>query len=235
MSFSVIAIAGLSLLVTRDPSSVPPPTETASAARTSRTEPVETTIPATFIREADIEAAPTAAMQPIESTAAIEVAANAGEAAPAALAVTESVATAPVTGTAAVPVDQESVQEAEAPATVTQADIEALLAAWTRGWQQQDMSAYFAAYASDFVPANGATRERWQADRTRIIGNARDIRISWNELDWRVLDADNVTVELALDYQAAGYRDVTRKQLRLQRESDGLRIAEEQNLAVERR
>ena len=231
LSFSVIAIAGLSLLVTRDPLTEPPTSAEATAVGAAVFEAADTVAVTAVMPAADTALPAATASLPGEPTAAVEPVANTGQAAPNPTTTAELPATAPAPVTAQRPVDE----VVPAPATVTQADIEALLTQWTSAWQQQQLPTYFAAYASDFVPANGTARERWQADRTRIIGNARDIRISWSELDWRVLDADSISVELALDYQAAGYRDVTRKRLRLRREADGLRIAEEQNLAVERR
>lgn len=232
VSFSVIAIAGLSLLLTRNPAApLPPPTAATPTAS-------EVVIDA----GEGVEAAPAAVetdAAPTPATAAATAGANSQPAAAPAETVTvvadDDVAAA---ATTAVPAPAEAAPAPVPPAlevAVTQADVEQLLTDWTRAWQQQDLAAYFAAYAAGFVPANGVARERWQADRTRIIGSARDIRISWRDLDWQPLDADSVRVELALDYAAAGYRDVTRKRLLLQREAGSLRITVEENLAVERR
>lgn len=213
VSLSVIVIAGLSLLLTRDTyAPLPDAPVTAPADNFAVMDDAE---PASAAAQANFVANDAA---PIDETPSVD-----------------AKLLSPSPFITAVVADDSDTAVAAPTSAVTQGDIEQLLTDWTRAWQQQDLPAYFAVYATSFVPANGASRERWQADRTRIIGNARDIRIKWRELDWRMLDAETISVELVLDYEAAGYRDATRKQLLLQRQADGLRITEEVNLAVERR
>lgn len=132
-------------------------------------------------------------------------------------------------------VDTDAVSEPVIGAKVAQAEIENLLNRWTTAWQQKDLAAYFAAYAAAYLPPNGSDRAVWQAERTRIITRARDLRISWHDLSWATEPEAEATAEIRLDYQAAGYGDSTRKRLLLRREDGSLRIVSEQNLAVERR
>lgn len=57
---------------------------------------------------------------------------------------------------------------------------------WAKAWSNKDMPRYYAAYASNFTPANRASRAQWESDRrVRIVSKksisveVRDLKISF--------------------------------------------------------
>ena len=60
--------------------------------------------------------------------------------------------------------------EKSVPATSAEApEITAAIQAWAKAWAGKDMNAYFAAYSSQFKPADGKTRKAWETDRQARI------------------------------------------------------------------
>lgn len=58
---------------------------------------------------------------------------------------------------------------------------------WAKAWSNKDMPRYYAAYASNFTPANRASRAQWESDRrVRIVSKksisveVRDLKISFS-------------------------------------------------------
>lgn len=141
----------------------------------------------------------------------------------------EAVATAPEATEAAPVIEEAPVEVAALP------PVEDFLAAWTTSWQNQDLDAYLAHYHPDFVPPQGATRADWEAQRRRVIGNAKDIEIS-TEAPEEVRDAQDGMrlVRFWLNYSAANYADRTLKELLLAPLDGTWRIRAENNLRTER-
>lgn len=58
---------------------------------------------------------------------------------------------------------------------------------WSDAWRRQDVAAYLDMYASDYVPANGISRQAWVKSRTQRISEKasirheiQDLNIQWN-------------------------------------------------------
>jgi type II secretory pathway predicted ATPase ExeA len=118
------------------------------------------------------------------------------------------------------------------PQAISEPEVTTALNSWIAAWQQQSLANYFAGYSEDYA---GASRAAWEAERSRIIGKAKDISIHWYDLKILATNASEVRVELQLDYQAQGYADTTQKLLVLQRSSTGLKISAETNVQVTKR
>lgn len=140
----------------------------------------------------------------------------------------------------AAPVDDEAtVDENPATAPVATADatttppVESFIASWITSWQAQDIAAYFTHYHADFAPMQG-TRDAWEQQRRRVIGNAAALAISAEALQWNVAAQDGMrVVRFWLHYHATDYADRTLKELVLARAGDEWRIRAERNLRVE--
>ena len=94
------------------------------------------------------------------------------------------------------------------------AAVEAAVQAWARAWANKDMKAYYAAYGSDFRPANGVSRSSWEADRKdRIVGkrvievNVSNIRVTMN--------GDKATARFRQDYRGDALKISSNKSLAL--------------------
>lgn len=123
-------------------------------------------------------------------------------------------ATAPVAPVAAV-------APAAAPAHPTNpvthlAEVESAVRAWAAAWSARDVERYLAAYASDFTPARGQTRERWEADRrARITGKSR-ISVGIEGLVISV-QGTSASAQFRQVYRADALTETDRKTLELQR------------------
>ncbi|QFZ86363.1 hypothetical protein GFK26_28155 [Variovorax paradoxus] len=135
------------------------------------------------------------------SLAAAGLLATAGFAAPPAAAPVPSSAAAPVV--AASPVAH-------------LAEVEAAVRAWAAAWSARDVERYLAAYAPDFTPARGQTRERWEADRrARITGKSR-ISVGIEGLVISI-QGTSASAEFRQVYRADALTETDRKTLELQR------------------
>lgn len=92
------------------------------------------------------------------------------------------------------------------------AAVEAAVQAWARAWANKDMKAYYAAYGSDFRPANGASRSAWEADRKiRIVGK-RSIDVNVSNIRVK-LDGNKATANFRQDYRGDALKISSNKSL----------------------
>ena len=95
--------------------------------------------------------------------------------------------------------------------------VEAAVQAWAQAWSKKDMKAYYAAYASGFKPAGGASRSSWEADRkARIVGKNK-IRVELSNIRVSV-KGDQATAYFRQDYQGDSLRVSSNKSLALVKE-----------------
>jgi ketosteroid isomerase-like protein len=51
--------------------------------------------------------------------------------------------------------------------------VRAAVTDWAAAWSSKNLNDYFAAYASEFTPAGGMSRQSWEAERrSRILGKS---------------------------------------------------------------
>lgn len=112
------------------------------------------------------------------------------------------------------------------------AAVEVNLSDWMAAWQAQNLNGYFASYHPEFAPRYHPSRERWQADRSRVISNARSIILTMTEFEVLASTPDRVEVQFWLDYASATYKDSTQKRLILEELDGRWLIIEEVNLQV---
>lgn len=55
-------------------------------------------------------------------------------------------------------------------------EVRAALGQWSEAWRKQDMAEYLGAYAQEFVPVQGGSREAWAKQRTARIMAKQNIR-----------------------------------------------------------
>lgn len=115
--------------------------------------------------------------------------------------------------------------------TVVQA-LERDVSRWIAAWQEQNLEDYFASYHAQFVPRYHDSRQRWQQDRSRVIGNARSITLAMTEFEILISAPERVEVQFWLDYASPTYADSTQKKLVLAIQDGRWLILEEINLQV---
>ncbi|MES0873045.1 YybH family protein [Sinimarinibacterium thermocellulolyticum] len=100
--------------------------------------------------------------------------------------------------------------------------------AWAAAWSAQDLDAYFAAYAEDFVPEGGLSRAAWQAQRRERIQAPAKISVRVVEPSFSAGDTpDRAHVRFRQEYVSDTYSDVVTKVLDMRRTAGGWKIVRE--------
>ena len=79
----------------------------------------------------------------------------------------------------------DSVADSKAPEVMV-VEVRAAVDQWSNAWRRQDMAMYLGAYAPQFVPAQGGSREVWAKQRTARITTKQRIRHEVRDLDIQV-------------------------------------------------
>ena len=143
-------------------------------------------------------------------------------------ATTESVA-APV---AVVPAVVEEDVASETGADPLLGTVERALQAWAQAWEGQDVEAYLAFYAEDFVPGSGVSRPRWEQQRRDRLAAPSDISVTLENV--RIVDRNDevLTVDVDQRYTSDVYSDLTKKRFELRCTEGRCRIVRELALEV---
>ena len=106
------------------------------------------------------------------------------------------------------------------------AQAESAVKNWANAWANQDLRAYFKAYADEFIPAGKLSRTQWEKQRRgRIEGKSKiSVRIEGLEI---VLKGSAATATFNQHYQAKGLSESTRKTLELVQRGDSWKIVSE--------
>jgi ketosteroid isomerase-like protein len=96
----------------------------------------------------------------------------------------------------------------------------AAVESWASAWSAKNMGGYFAAYAPDFKPAGGESRNAWERDRRARIESKSSIKVS--VLNPKVtLAGDTATVKFQQKYDSDKLDVTSRKTLVLTRGAGG--------------
>lgn len=125
------------------------------------------------------------------------------------------------TGTAALaPPAQASAAADSSSERATRERISAAVYDWAQAWQNQNIEAYLAAYAPDFQPAGGLSREAWEAQRRERVGSPERIRVRVRNPDITIVNDERARIIFEQEYESDTYSDVTNKVLDLRRSGD---------------
>jgi adhesin transport system outer membrane protein len=118
----------------------------------------------------------------------------------------------------------------EARSEAGKADEEAVkqaLEAWRAAWASRNIDAYLAAYAPEFTPGGGLTREAWEKRRRAVIGRAADVEITVESLVATPDGPDRAATSFTQQYKSASYRDSVTKTIKWQKVDGRWLIVEE--------
>ena len=160
------------------------------------------------------ETAVAAAPAPAAKPAAVAAASPATTEAPAAAAPEPAAAT-------------KASNSAESVDAATQQALEGALTAWAQAWSSQDLSAYFAAYGSAFVPEGGLTREAWETQRRDRISRPKRISVKIVELKFSPVEDGRVRASFQQDYESDAFSDSVSKIIEWTKEDGSWKIARE--------
>jgi adhesin transport system outer membrane protein len=112
---------------------------------------------------------------------------------------------------------RESAPQAEAaPALAspaTERELASALKGWAQAWMTRDIERYLGFYSPTFVPSQGRSLDKWEADRRRIIGSAKVVKLDLSGIKVTMKDPDNATTTFVQAYQSPVFRDVVTKGL----------------------
>jgi adhesin transport system outer membrane protein len=112
---------------------------------------------------------------------------------------------------------RESAPQAEAAAPVaspaTERELAGALKGWAQAWMTRDIERYLGFYSPTFEPSQGRSRAKWEADRRRIIGSAKVVKLDLSGIKVTMKDPDNATTTFVQAYQSPVFRDVVTKGL----------------------
>ncbi len=111
------------------------------------------------------------------------------------------------------PVDATGAARSTAADAGTERELGLSLKGWAQAWMTRDIDRYLGFYAPTFQPAQGRSLARWEADRRRIIGSARIVKLDISGIKVTMQDPDNATTTFVQAYQSPMFRDVVTKGL----------------------
>ena len=113
------------------------------------------------------------------------------------------------------------------PANTSQARnaVEASVIQWAKAWSARDVSAYLAAYASDYT-ADGMTRSSWEAQRRERVSSAKsiDVQLSDMTIDQQ---GDTASATFRQAYRSDRFSSTVTKTLKLALKNGQWRIVDE--------
>lgn len=98
---------------------------------------------------------------------------------------------------------------------------------WLAAWNGKDLTRYLATYSSNFVPANGMNRSKWEAMRKTRIGKQGDLTVSIGALEPLRCDAKTAEVSFPQQYGSVDYSDKVEKTLSLEKVQGVWKITKE--------
>ena len=110
--------------------------------------------------------------------------------------------------------------QASGDALATRERISAAIYDWAQAWQNQNIVAYLGAYAPDFTPAGGLSRDAWESQRRDRVGAPDTITVRIRDPEIQIVDAERARVVFTQEYDSDSYSDVTNKVLDMRRVGD---------------
>lgn len=131
---------------------------------------------------------------------------------------------------AAAPAPAPATPPAEKPAAdARQADraaIDKAVRDWAKAWSNKDMPRYYAAYASNFTPANRASRAQWESDRRIRIVSKKSISVEVREMKVS-FTGETASVRFQQLYTSDNLKGSSRKTLEMVRQGNRWLIVRE--------
>ncbi len=91
--------------------------------------------------------------------------------------------------------------------------VAAAITRWAEAWSRRNVVDYLQAYAKNFIPARGMTRDAWAAQRTAAISGAQNIEVAVSDIKIDIKDAKFATSTFVQNYRSSSYKDTVQKTL----------------------
>ncbi len=107
--------------------------------------------------------------------------------------------------------------------------IEKTIYDWAAAWSSQDVDSYLSHYANTFVPPNGLSRSRWNAQRRVRLAKPTFIRVEISSPRVSMVDANHADASFIQGYASENYNDQVKKKLQFIKENGRWKILNEQS------
>ena len=131
-------------------------------------------------------------------------------------------AAAPAAAPAAPPTEKPAADARQA----DRAAIDKAVRDWAKAWSNKDMPRYYAAYASNFTPANRASRAQWESDRRIRIVSKKSISVEVREMKVS-FTGETASVRFQQLYTSDNLKGSSRKTLEMVRQGNRWLIVRE--------
>lgn len=105
--------------------------------------------------------------------------------------------------------------------------INAALANWAQTWSAQNVDAYLAAYAPEFVPEGGVSRAAWEGQRRSRITQPKRISVKTLSPQLSALADGRIRVSFKQEYESDAFSDSVNKVLEFKSVAGGWKIVRE--------
>ncbi len=106
-------------------------------------------------------------------------------------------------------------------------DIKDVVHAWAAAWSAQNTKKYLAAYADDFRPADGASRNDWAQTRRERLAAPKSIKVSLSDMSIKLNNDNHATAHFRQAYHANTLQTSSHKTLLLVK-ADGRWLIQEE-------
>jgi len=100
---------------------------------------------------------------------------------------------------------------------------------WSSAWSAQNVNSYLAHYAPAFLPHNGVSRQRWEAQRRQRLHKPRFIRVTITEPMVKILGDTTAKLSFKQHYESDRFNDTAKKVLLLEKINGQWQILREYN------
>jgi len=101
------------------------------------------------------------------------------------------------------------------------ADVLAAVDTWAQAWSRQDVNAYLAAYAPDYRPGDGESREAWERTRRARVSAPKSVAVKVDGPRVRSTGEGTASVTFRQHYRSDRFKASSTKTLVLNRAADG--------------
>ncbi|MBF0194766.1 MAG: tetratricopeptide repeat protein [Magnetococcales bacterium] len=109
-------------------------------------------------------------------------------------------------------------------------DVEQAVEDWATAWTSLNINDYLSSYSKKFrPPAKFPNYSAWVQNRRRVIGKAKTIKVTYNDLSVTFLNKDLARAEFEQNYWSPNYKDRVNKTLTLAREGGMWKIVWERS------
>ncbi|MBI1732713.1 MAG: tetratricopeptide repeat protein [Gammaproteobacteria bacterium] len=150
------------------------------------------------------------------------------EPAPSAPAIAETAAVATAQPEVMPATETQSTDATASPPAPSSADeIRSAVEAWAAAWSARNADGYLAAYSTEFMPPDGATRDDWEQARRERITRPRYIKVTMSGMNIVEHGPEHAQVNFRQRYESDAFTDSVRKTLMMKRTGSEWKIVEE--------